>query len=86
MRAVSPKIYSRELIEIIFEQPYCRIADLVAGGVAKRQAASKYLYLLGDIGILWDISLQDREKLFVNARYRELLSSENNTFKPFQRP
>lgn len=38
-----PKIYSRELAEVIFVNPYCRIGDLVAAGIAKRQASSVYL-------------------------------------------
>ena len=38
-----PKIYSRELAEIVFVNPYCRIADLVDAGIAKRQSASVYL-------------------------------------------
>lgn len=32
-----PKIYSHELIELLFEQPYCRISNLVDKGIAKRQ-------------------------------------------------
>lgn len=37
------KIYSRELVDVIFEQPYSRISNLVDKGIAKRQAASTYL-------------------------------------------
>ncbi|MGI9285732.1 MAG: protein adenylyltransferase Fic, partial [Pseudomonadales bacterium] len=44
-----PKIYSRELIDIIFEQPYCRIANLVDAKIAKRQTASVYLKKLVNI-------------------------------------
>jgi Fic family protein len=29
-----PKIYSHELIQVIFEQPYCRISNLVDAGIA----------------------------------------------------
>lgn len=39
-----PVIYSRELVDVIFEQPYSRIGNLVDRGIAKRQAASRYLY------------------------------------------
>ena len=35
-------VYSRELIDVIFEQPYCRISDLVQKGIAQRQSASRY--------------------------------------------
>ena len=36
-------IYSRELIELLFEQPYCKISFLVNRHIAKKQTASKYL-------------------------------------------
>ena len=50
-----PKIYSRELAEIIFVNPYCRIADLVGAGIAKRQSASIYLKALVSLGVLGEI-------------------------------
>ena len=43
IQAPLPKIYSHELVEAIFNQPYCRIANLVDNGIAKRQTASVYL-------------------------------------------
>ena len=43
-----PKIYSHELVQIIFEQPYCRISNLVDSNIAKRQTASVYLKQLAD--------------------------------------
>jgi Fic family protein len=47
-----PKIYSKELIELIFKQPYCKIGFLVESGIAERQTASDYLQALERIGIL----------------------------------
>ena len=41
VQAEKPKIYSRELIDVIFAQPYCRISNLDEVGVAKRQTASE---------------------------------------------
>lgn len=38
------KIYTRELVEVIFEQPNCRSCNLVDKGIAQRQAASRYLH------------------------------------------
>jgi Fic family protein len=46
------KVYSKELIELIFRKPYCRIADIVDAGIAKRQTASEYLQELERAGIL----------------------------------
>jgi Fic family protein len=51
-RAEAPKIYSKELVELVFRQPYCKIAFVVDAGIAKRQTASEYLQALERIGIL----------------------------------
>ena len=48
----APRVYSKELIELIFQQPYCKIAFVVEAGIAKRQTASEYLQELERIGIL----------------------------------
>jgi Fic family protein len=72
-----PKTYSWELVEALFRQPYCRIANLVDTGVAKRQTASVYLKQLTDIGVLQEVK-SGRETLFVHPKYIELLSGEEN--------
>jgi len=46
------KVYSKELVELIFAEPYCKIQFLVEAGIAKRQTASEYLKELERIGIL----------------------------------
>ncbi len=77
VRAKLPKIYSRELIDVIFEQPYCRISNLVDAGIAARQAASRYLKALVSIGVLTERSV-GREKLFLNPKLLKLLTREMN--------
>lgn len=67
VRKEAPEVYSRELIEIIFTQPYCRIVNVVDAGIAKRQTASKYLGRLVELGILQEIT-EWKEKLFLNRR------------------
>ena len=67
-----PKIYSRELIDVIFEQPYCRIENLVQAQVSKRQTASRYLKLLVEIKVLEEKKV-GREKLFVHPNLMRLL-------------
>jgi Fic family protein len=47
-----PRLYSKELIELIFRQPYCKIQFVVEAGIARRQTASVYLQELERIGIL----------------------------------
>ena len=76
-RSELPKIYTRELVDTIFEQPYCRIGDLVARGIAKRQTASEYLKKLGEIGILREEKV-GREKLFVHPKLMSLLTRDSN--------
>jgi Fic family protein len=73
-----PKIYSRELIDEVFTQPYCRIDNLVQRGIAKRQTASRYLKLLADMGVLEERKI-GREKLFVNPDLLALLADEGET-------
>jgi len=72
-----PKIYSWELVELLFKQPYCRISNLVDAGVAKRQTASVYLKQLCDEGVLKEIK-SGRENMFVHPKYIELLTGEEN--------
>jgi Fic family protein len=73
IRQRAPKIYSRELVEMIFLQPYCRIGYLVEAGIARRQSASRYLRCLCDIGVLEE-RRAGREKLFVNPALLQLLT------------
>jgi Fic family protein len=46
------KIYTKELLEIVFMHPYCKIKFLEKSGIAKRQTASEYLKTLAEIGVL----------------------------------
>jgi len=69
-------IYSHELVEIVFVQPYCRISDLVEAGIARRQAASVYLKRLCDIGVLQEMKA-GREKLFINPALLSLLTQKD---------
>ncbi len=79
-----PKIYSRELVDEIFMQPYCRISNLVDAGIAKRQTASEYLKQLVEIGVLKEMK-SGREVLFIHPKLISLLSSEDETFSRYKR-
>ena len=73
IRTQAPRIYSRELTELVFVQPYCRIVDVVGAGLAQRQSASTYLRTLVEIGILRQVKA-GREKLFINPALLEALA------------
>ena len=77
-----PRIYRPALVDLLFEQPYCRIADLVDARIAERQTASRYLHTLVKIGVLRDRRL-GREKLFFHPKLLGLLTEEPNEFASY---
>jgi len=83
VRKALPKIYSHELINLIFEKPYCRIHDLVESKIAERQTASRYLNELVKISVLEEKSV-GREKLFTHPKLLRLLTRDGNTFTAYR--
>jgi len=82
VREHASRIYSRELVDALFVQPYCRIQNLVEGGIAKRQTASVYLKQLVGLGMLSEVKV-GREKLFVHPNFIRLLTSEDHPVLPY---
>jgi cell filamentation protein, protein adenylyltransferase len=78
-------VYRRELVELIFVQPYCRIKNVVDAGIAQRQTAADYLRKLRDVGVLEEVRV-GREKLFINPRLMRLLTAERPGDLSFDRP
>jgi Fic family protein len=71
-KRVAPKIYSKELIELLFEQPYAKIEYVVKSLGVERKAASRYLAKLESVGIL-DRRKVGKEYLFINRELLKLL-------------
>lgn len=67
MQTQLPKIYSHELLNILFQRPYCRIKFLEEEKIAARQTAALYLQKLEAIGILSSIK-RGRERYYLNKR------------------
>ncbi|MDV7211334.1 Fic family protein [Azotobacter beijerinckii] len=61
----APGIYSKDLVELIFRQPYTKIQFVVDLGLAKRQTASSYLQTLAGLGLLREHKV-GREKYYIN--------------------
>lgn len=80
--AALPKVYSRELVELFFVQPYARIQNLVDAGLGTRKTVSGYLGQLVDAGVLRD-EKAGREKLYVNVRFLDLLTGNSNEWPSF---
>jgi len=77
VRQHAPTVYSRELIDVIFEQPYCRIMNVVDKGIAKRQTASTHLKKLVEVGVLNEVSV-GKDKLFIHPKLMQLLTQDSN--------
>lgn len=82
VRSAAPKIYSRELVDLIFDRPYCRIHNVVERQIAARQAASRYLKQLVDIGVLREVVI-GRDKLFIHPKLMQLLTRDENGVTPY---
>lgn len=68
-----PKIYSKDLIEILLRQPYCKIRFLEEEGIAQRQTASYYLQELEKAGILRRLKI-GREIYYINDAFLRILT------------
>lgn len=77
VKTKQPKIYSRELVELLFVQPYCRISNVVDAGIVKRQTAAEYLQKLVSEGILKEMEI-GREKIYINTRFMQILFKETD--------
>jgi len=67
------RVYSKELIELLFHQPYTKTQFLVDVGIAERKTAADYLKEIEKIGIL-QLHKIGKENLYLNKKLFELLS------------
>lgn len=75
VRRAARGAYSKDLVELIFVQPYCRIRNVVEAGIAQRQTAAVYLKQLVEAGVLKEVKV-GRDKVFINPRLMRLLTME----------
>jgi len=74
VRVERASVYSKDLIEVIFQHPYTKIQFLVDKGIAKRQTASTYLQELTSLGVLREVK-RGREKYYINVELLAELTS-----------
>jgi Fic family protein len=72
VRHKAPSIYSKDLIEIIFKNPYCKIRFIEEAGLGKRQTAAIYLKTLEEIGLLKSVKV-GREQYYINNALIKIL-------------
>ena len=66
------KIYSKELVDILFLEFYTRISNVENGLDVTRKTASNYLNALSESGIL-EVEVRGKDKLFINKRLLEIM-------------
>jgi Fic family protein len=69
-----PHVYSKELVELVFTEPYAKIQFLVDAGIAQRQTASEYLQELEKLGIL-KAEKRGREVLYKHPALLKVLTA-----------
>jgi Fic family protein len=75
VRSRLPNIYSKDLIEVLFRSPYCKIKFLEDMGIAKRQTASVYLKQLEEIGVLRSLK-SGRDIYYINDLFLKMLTQK----------
>ena len=66
-----PKIYSKDLVEILFMHPYTKIEFIMNDLGIKRLTAAKYLDMLVDLELLKKIKV-GRENYYLNTKLIDL--------------
>ena len=64
------------LLDVLFEQPYCRIANVMEACHVSRPTATNWLKNLLAAGVLSDFRA-GRERIFINTRFMDLLINDN---------
>lgn len=70
-----PKIYSKDLIEILFRLPYTKRQHLIDEGIGNPKTVGNYLITLEDNGFLQSVKV-GKEKLYLNQRLLEILENK----------
>ncbi|WP_430885359.1 Fic family protein [Fusibacter sp. JL216-2] len=74
IREKSPKLYSRELVDVIFKEFYTRISNVESTLDVTRKTATNYLNELVEIGVL-EVETRGRDKVFINRRFLNIVNN-----------
>ncbi len=72
IKTQNPKLYSRELVEVLFKEFYTRISNIEDGLDVTRKTASNYLNELVEMGVL-ELEVRGRDKLFINKKLLDIV-------------
>ncbi|MGE0771364.1 MAG: Fic family protein [Cyclobacteriaceae bacterium] len=74
MKVDLPKVYSKDLVEVLFQRPYSKRQFLVDAGIVKAKTAGVYLAALEEKGYLRSVEL-GKEKLYLNSAFLDILKA-----------
>ncbi|MFB2579866.1 Fic family protein [Herbiconiux sp. P15] len=75
IRDVTSAGANSDLLTVLFEQPYCRIATVIAACGVSRPTATGWLNALVEAGVLDDAKV-GRDRLFINSAFLEVLTRD----------
>lgn len=71
-----PKIYSKDLVEILFRLPYTKRQNFINENIGNAKTVGNYLTALEESGILESVKV-GKEKLFLNKKLLEILGKNS---------
>lgn len=81
LRSALPSGANADLLDVLFEQPYCRIGTVMARCGVSRPTATKWLKLLVDAGVLRTIRV-GKHSLYLNTRFLDVLTRAERVPEP----
>ncbi len=75
IKAELPKVYSKDIVEIIFKLPYSKRQFLIDVGLGTSKTVGNYLILLEAAGFLESVKV-GKEKLYLNRKLMDILEDK----------
>ena len=75
IRVKLPKIYSKDLIELLFRLPYTKRQNLIDENLGTAKTVGNYLITLEESGILESVKV-GKEKLYLNQKLLTILEGK----------
>jgi Fic family protein len=75
IKAKLPKIYSKELVEILFRLPYTKRQHMIDENIGNPKTVGNYLIMLEENGFLTSVKV-GKEKLYLNQRLLKILEEK----------
>ena len=74
IKKILPKVYSKDLIEILFRLPYTKRQNLIDENIGNPKTVGNYLIALEEKGLLKSVKV-GKEKLYLNQRLLNILEN-----------